>query len=201
MNRFEAVLAATLVGALLLYAGVSYAESRDTQPSAADSIPDAETFDQKTVLGEIEAFFGKGSKGVGELVEKSFADFGRPNAYIRGEEAGGALIFGLRYGHGTLVTKSGLKRDVYWQGPSIGFDTGGNASKTFMLIYNLRNIDELFQRYPGVDGSIYFIGGVGMNYNRSEDLTIAPIRLGVGWRLGINAGYLKITREGTIIPF
>ena len=149
----------------------------------------------------LHAIRGDGAVGLGSLIERTFAQQGRPNAFIKGEEGAGAFFFGLRYGHGELQVKNGETRKVYWQGPSLGFDTGGNASKVFVLIYNLGDADLLFQRYPGVDGSAYFVGGLGVNYHQSGDVVLAPMRLGVGWRLGASVGYLHMTPTKSYIPF
>jgi hypothetical protein len=135
------------------------------------------------------------------VVEKAFKDHGRPNGYIKGEEAGGAITVGLRYGHGTLQLKSGATRTVHWQGPSIGFDLGANASKVFVLVYGLADPEKLFQRFPAVDGSFYYVGGAGINYQRRDDITLAPIRLGVGLRAGASIGYVHYTKTKTLNPF
>jgi hypothetical protein len=178
------------------------------RPSAAEGQASTEaqaeaddTYDQETILQEAENFFGSGAEGLGKVVEKAFKDHGRPNGYIAGEEAGGAIAVGVRYGKGRLTLKSGAWRQVYWQGPSIGFDLGANAAKVFVLVYNLPNPDAVFQRYPGVDGSLYFVAGVGVNYVQSGDIVLAPIRFGVGWRQGLNVGYMHLTREKSWIPF
>ncbi len=165
------------------------------------SAEDSSGYDEDSVVREAEAFFGEGAKGMADVISKAFKDHGQPNGFIKGEEAGGAIGVGLRYGHGTLQLKSGVTRKVYWQGPSVGFDVGGNAAKAFVLVYKLNDIEKLFQRFPGVDGSIYVVGGVGVNYNQSGDIVLAPIRLGVGWRLGASVGYMKVTKEKTINPF
>jgi hypothetical protein len=125
----------------------------------------------------------------------------RPTAYIAGEEASGAFIGGLRYGKGLLYMKGRPAMRVYWQGPSVGFDFGGNGSRSFTLCYNLQYPDAIFRRFPGVDGSAYLIGGLGVNYQRADDITLAPIRAGVGLRLGANLGYLSYSRQRNIIPF
>lgn len=160
-----------------------------------------EAFEQKTILEEAEAFFGEGAEGLADVVARVFKEQGRPNAYIKGEEAGGAIGIGVRYGNGTLVLKRGGTRQVHWQGPSIGFDVGANVVKVFVLVYNLSDIESIFQRYPGVEGSLYFVAGIGVNYLQSGDIVLAPIRFGVGWRLGASAGYMHITREKSWIPF
>ena len=160
-----------------------------------------ETYSEKEILSAVDKFFGRGAEGLGKVVQKVFAEKGEPNAYIAGEEAGGAIVVGLRYGRGTLRMKTGFERKVYWQGPSIGFDFGAAASKVFILVYHLAEPEELFQRYPGVEGSLYFVGGVGVNYLQSGKVIIAPIRFGAGWRQGISVGYMDFTREPSANPF
>lgn len=159
------------------------------------------TYKQDEILKEAEAFFGKGAQGLAEVLAKAFKDQGEPNAFIKGEEAGGAIGVGVRYGRGTLHLHGGGTRNVYWQGPSVGFDLGGNAAKAFVLVYKLEDQEKLFQRYPGVEGSLYFVGGVGLNYARSEGVTVAPVRLGVGWRQGASVGYIHFTRKKSWNPF
>jgi hypothetical protein len=170
-------------------------------PAWADDKPVAATYSKNEVLQKVEEFFGEGAEGLSEVVEKAFEDNGEPNAYIAGNEVSAAFGVGVRYGKGTLQTKGGYSRKVYWQGPSIGFDAGANASKVFVLIYRLPTVEAVFQRYPGVEGSLFFVGGVGMNYLRVKNTVIAPIRLGAGWRQGVNVGYMDFTREASINPF
>ena len=167
----------------------------------ADTANTEGTYDQSTILSEAESFFGKGAEGLGEIIEKIFKENGEPNGYIKGQEAGGAIVVGLRYGDGELYLQNGYSQKVHWQGPSVGFDWGANAAKVFTLIYNLPSVESIFQRFPGVDGSIYFVGGVGMNYMEKDHIILAPMRAGVGWRLGANVGYMKITPEKTWNPF
>ena len=162
---------------------------------------DADTYDQDTVLHDAEQFFGKGAEGLGKVIEKAFKEQGRPNGYIEGEEAGGAITVGLRYGNGVLVMKSGARRKVWWQGPSIGFDFGGNAAKVFTLVYHLPRTSAVFQRFPAVDGSFYYIGGAGINYQQRGNIVLAPIRLGVGLRAGASIGYVHYTSKKTYNPF
>ncbi len=159
-----------------------------------------DTFTHSEVLAAAEKFFGKGARGLADVIQKAFDQYGRPNAYIQGEEGAGAIGVGLRYGKGLLVAKGGGSRPVWWQGPSIGFDIGGNAAKSFTLVYNLHDTERLFQRFPGVEGSLYFVGGFSLNYNRTDDITLAPVRFGVGWRQGANIGYLHFTRKFSPIP-
>ena len=162
---------------------------------------EADTYSQGEIMNAVSGFFGTTAEAAGAAVERVFADNGRPNGYIQGTEASGALIVGLRYGDGTLQMKSGATEKVYWQGPSIGFDIGGNGSKVFTLVYNLPNPEYIYRRFPGVEGSAYFIGGMGVNYQRDEIVTLAPMRAGVGLRLGANVGYLAYSRQRNILPF
>ena len=160
-----------------------------------------DSYDKGTVIDDAANFFGEGTEGMGEVIEKIFKEHGRPNAIIKGEEASGALGIGARYGNGTLTMKKGGNTTVHWTGPSIGFDAGANASKVFVLIYHLPNADALFQRFPAIDGSLYFIGGISANYHQSDNIILAPMRLGAGLRAGVNVGYMKYTRKKTWNPF
>lgn len=158
------------------------------------------TYDQDSILKEAKEFFGEATEGLGKVVEKAFKEQGRPVGYIKGEELSAAITVGLSYGKGELKLKNGETARVFWQGPSLGFDLGINASKVFVLVYNLPNKEAIYQRFPGVDGSLYFIAGVGMNYQQRKDIVLAPIRLGVGWRTGASVGYMHYTRERTYNP-
>ncbi len=189
----------TLGGFLILGMLAVSAGSAQAQDKTKES--DKNTYDQDTVLKDAETFFGKGSEGLAKVVEKTFKEHGRPNGYITGEEASGAIAVGLRYGDGTLRLKSGASRKVYWQGPSIGFDWGANASKVFVLVYHLSNTSQLFQRFPAVDGSFYYVGGVGINYQQLDGIILAPIRLGVGLRAGASIGYMHYSKTKTYNPF
>lgn len=160
-----------------------------------------DTYDQDTILTEATDFFGEATESVAKVIEKIFKEQGRPNAYIKGSEGSGALVVGARYGDGILYRKNGGSMKVHWTGPSIGFDAGGNLSKVFVLVYNLNNTEKLFQRFPAVEGGYYFIGGVGANYHQVDNIVLAPIRLGVGLRAGVNAGYMKYSKEKTWNPF
>ena len=166
-----------------------------------DYPPSQETYSKDEVLQAVEGFFGNVSKDMAQAVDKVFEDQGRPNGYIAGEEGAGAIGVGLRYGSGKLNMKPAIRRDVYWQGPSIGWDLGGNASKVFTLVYNLPGPDGIYRRFPGVEGSLYVVGGVGVNYQQAGDVILAPMRAGVGLRAGANVGYLSYTRERRILPF
>ncbi|HTQ12738.1 MAG TPA: DUF1134 domain-containing protein [Rhizomicrobium sp.] len=173
---------------------------QDQPPPPPPETPD-QTFSQNEVVQAASDFFGTTTEAVAKAVQKVFSDQGLPDAYIKGDEGSGAIVVGLRYGSGWLIRKGYPPLKVYWQGPSVGFDVGGNASKFFALIYNLRDEDRLFQKFPGVEGSYYFIAGIGVNYMRASHITIAPMRTGVGLRAGVNAGYLTFTREETLNPF
>jgi hypothetical protein len=158
------------------------------------------TYDEDSVLKAATDFFGTSTEGLAKVIEKLFKEQGRPNGYIKGEEASAALTIGVRYGEGHLTLKSGGGGKVFWAGPSIGFDVGANASKVFTLVYNLPNAGAIYQRFPGVDGSLYWIGGVGVNYQRLDGITLAPIRLGVGLRAGASVGYMHYRREKSYNP-
>ncbi len=168
---------------------------------AAPAAPASAAYQKDDVVSAAEGVFGKGAEGLASLIEKILKDQGEPNAYIAGREASGAIILGLRYGSGTLSHKIEGQRDVYWTGPSIGFDVGGNASKVFVLVYNLYDTEELYERYPAAEGALYVVGGFTATYLRKGNVVLIPIRLGVGWRAGVNAGYMKFTKKSRIIPF
>lgn len=158
-------------------------------------------YSQNEVVNAGHQFFGSISQGLARAVEQVFKSQGRPNGYILGEDAGGAFVAGLRYGEGTLYTKDVGNHRVFWQGPSLGYDFGGEGSKTMVLVYNLRDPHEMFERFGGVQGSAYLIGGVSVQFQTREHVTLAVIRSGVGLRLGANVGYLKYTRRPTWNPF
>jgi hypothetical protein len=159
------------------------------------------TYSMDEIVDAGHRFFGGVSKGLAKVVEYAFSKQGRPNGYILGEEAGGALIAGLRYGSGQLYTKSYGSHRLYWQGPSFGYDFGAEGSKTLILVYNLLDANQIYNRFAGVDGSAYLVGGVGVTFQAYDDVILAPIRSGVGVRLGANVGYLKYTRTPTWNPF
>ena len=159
------------------------------------------TYDQDSVLKEAKEFFGETTEGLAKVIEKAFKEQGRPVGYIKGEELSAAVTVGLSYGKGDLKMKNGETLKVFWQGPSVGFDLGLNASKVFVLVYNLTDKNDIYQRFPGVDGSLYWVAGVGMNYQQRQNIVLAPIRLGVGWRAGASVGYMHYSRERTYNPF
>ena len=158
-------------------------------------------YSSNEILDSGHRFFGTVSRGLAQVVEKAFSQFGQPNGYILGEEASGAFVAGLRYGEGTLFTKNAGDLRVYWQGPSVGFDAGGEGARTMMLVYNLPSTEAIYERFGGIDGSAYFIGGFGMTALTANNVVLVPIRSGVGLRLGANLGYLKFTPKATWNPF
>ena len=168
--------------------------------AAEDSKAGDDTFTQEEILDKAKGFFGTTTEGLAKAIQKVFEEQGRPNAFIVGEEVSGAIGIGVRYGNGMLNRKTGETRKVYWQGPSIGFDLGADASKMFILIYRLPETEKLFQRFPAVEGSFYFVAGIGVNYQQSGDIIQAPIRTGVGLRAGVNIGYMHYTKEHSWLP-
>ncbi|HTK35396.1 MAG TPA: DUF1134 domain-containing protein [Caulobacteraceae bacterium] len=168
------------------------------QPSYAT--PRADTYSREELVGTVSDFFGVTAEAAGAVVEKVFREHGRPTGYIAGEEGSGSFGFGVRYGKGLLYMKNRQPQPTYWQGPSVGWDFGGNASRNFTLCYNLQYPEAIYRRYPGVEGSAYVIGGMGVNYQRAEEIVLAPIRAGVGLRLGANVGYLSYSRQRNWIP-
>tara|TARA_R110000868_G_scaffold203683_1_gene451601 strand:- start:9734 stop:10345 length:612 start_codon:yes stop_codon:yes gene_type:complete len=160
-----------------------------------------DTYSQEELADAVSDFFGVTAEAAASTLERIFSDLGRPVGYVAGEEASGAIGFGLRYGEGYLTMKSGEREKVYWRGPSVGWDVGGNASRVFVLVYNLDDVDRLYQRFPGVEGTAYLVAGMGVNYQRADDITLAPIRSGVGLRAGANVGYLAYTRRRAWLPF
>lgn len=159
------------------------------------------TYTAQEVLDAGHHFFGATSGGLASVVEYVFSSFGLPNGYILGEEGSGALIGGLTYGEGTLYTKNVGDHRVFWQGPSLGFDFGGQGSRAMILVYNLDRIPALYQRFVGVAGSAYVVAGLGFNVMKNGDVLLVPVRTGVGARLGVNLGYLKLTQNPTWNPF
>lgn len=182
----------------LCFASMSCSAIAQTTGSISKPKP---TYTTDEIVTAGHQFFGKASRGIGEAVEYLFQSQGEPTAYIVGEEGSGAMIGGLRYGEGTIYYKDGITQKIYWQGPSVGFDFGGNGSRTMVLVYNSDSPRQLYNRFVGVEGSAYFIGGLGVNLQKSHNITLAPIRTGVGARLGANVGYLKYSKNPTWNPF
>ena len=186
----------TWIAAILVATG-TFAQSNSAPPQVAGK----PTYSLQEIIDAGHTFFGTATGGIAEAVESVFARHGRPNAYIVGEEASGSFVGGLRYGEGFIFPKAGGRQKLFWQGPSFGLDFGGNGSRVIVLVYNLNRIRDLYKRLPGVEGSAYIIGGFGVNIQQRGRLVVAPIRTGVGARLGVNVGYLKYTAKPTWNPF
>jgi hypothetical protein len=161
----------------------------------------APTYSGQEIIDAGHGFFGATTGGLATLIEKLFSSYGQPNGYILGQEGGGAIAVGATFGEGQLYTKNAGDHPVFWQGPSIGFDFGAEGSRTMMLVYNLNSVETLYQRYAGVSGAAFVIGGLGATVLESQGMILVPIRTGVGARLGINVGYLKLTPQATWNPF
>jgi hypothetical protein len=160
-----------------------------------------ETYQEDDILGAAESVFGRGAEGLAKAIEDILKKQGRPNAYIGGREVGGAFVAGLRYGSGTLHHKVEGDRPIYWTGPSVGFDFGANGAKTFVLVYNLYDSQDIFRRYGAAEGAAYVVGGFTISYLRRGDIVLIPVRLGVGWRLGASLGYMKFSEKAKVLPF
>jgi hypothetical protein len=176
-------------------------DSRRYDAPPRERYDEEEEYTSDEIIAAGHRFFGTVTEGLARVVEYAFSRQGYPNGYILGEEAGGAFVAGLRYGEGVLYTKHLGRHKVFWQGPSIGYDFGAEGSKTMILVYDIQHPAEIYHRFGGVDGSAYFVGGVGITFQRHGEVVLAPIRSGVGLRLGANVGYLKYTREPTWNPF
>jgi hypothetical protein len=190
---------AALLAAAIMAAPASAAETNQQAPAVKSQAKT--TYSEQEIVMEAGTVFGGAAKGLADAVHTVFQKYGEPNAYIKGEEASGAIVVGLRYGSGTLHMKTGGQRKVYWQGPSAGWDFGGNAVKVFTLVYNLPNGQAIYQRFPGVEGSAYLVAGIGINYQQRDNVILAPMRSGVGLRLGASVGYLKYTKDREWLPF
>ena len=158
-------------------------------------------FSSNELMDSGHQFFGSISRGLASVVEEATKRWGQPNAYILGQEAGGAFVAGARYGEGTMYTRDAGDQRVFWQGPSLGFDAGADGARTMMLVYNLPAVEAIYRRFGGVDGSAYLVGGFGFTALTADDVVVVPIRSGIGARLGINLGYLKFTHRSTWNPF
>ncbi len=191
-----AVAFSALAGAL-----PSQASAQTVQPAYATNPGNPNSFNSNELVDSGHQFFGSASRGLALTLQEATRRWGEPNGYILGQEASGAIIGGLRYGEGKLFTRNAGERKIFWQGPSIGFDFGGEGARTMMLVYNMPFTDALYKRFVGIDGSAYFIGGFGMTALAADEMIVVPIRTGVGARLGVNMGYLKFTPEPTWNPF
>ncbi|GGF52756.1 hypothetical protein GCM10007301_10320 [Azorhizobium oxalatiphilum] len=171
------------------------------QPQQPRGYQQQSTYSQNELVAKGHSFFGSVSKGLALTIQKAVSQWGEPNGYILGQEGTGAFVGGLRYGEGTLYTRNAGDLKMYWQGPSIGWDFGGDGGRTMILVYNLRTVDDVFRRFGGVTGSAYFVAGFGMTALANDNVVVVPIRSGVGVRLGANIGYLKFTAQPTWNPF
>ena len=205
----RATIRLLLTGVLLIAIGAAQALAQGSPPPSPPpgaappqtySAPPDSQFSSSEIVNAGHRFFGTVSRGLAQVVEKAVSQWGLPNGYVLGEEAGGAFVAGLRYGEGVLYTKNAGDLKVYWQGPSIGFDAGGEGARTMMLVYNLPQTNAIYERFGGIDGSAYFIGGFGMTALTANNVVLVPIRVGVGLRLGANIGYLKFTPRATWNP-
>jgi hypothetical protein len=175
--------------------------SAQQEGPAPQRVPNASTYQPEELINAGHRFFGNVSRGLASVIERAVSQWGLPNGYVLGEEGSGAFVAGLRYGEGTLYTKNAGDLRVYWQGPSVGFDWGGDGARTMTLVYNLPSTNAIYQRFAGINGSAYIIGGFGMTALTANNIVLVPIRSGLGLRLGANIGYLKYTPQATWNPF
>ncbi|MBO6901163.1 MAG: DUF1134 domain-containing protein [Rhizobiaceae bacterium] len=195
LTGFPASIRTRLAAAVLVFLTAMAVGMASARANAQDS------YSMQEVVDAGHRFFGSTSGGLAAVVEKAFSSFGLPNGYVLGQEGSGALVGGLTYGEGQLYTKNAGDHVVFWQGPSLGWDFGGEGSRTMMLVYNLNSVPAIYQRFLGVAGSAYAVAGLGFNVLKRGDVLLVPIRTGVGARLGVNVGYLKLTQFPTWNPF
>lgn len=187
--------------ALGLMAGRAVAqENSGAAPDAAAAGSGSDTFSEQEIVNSASDFFGIAAEATAKVVQRAFRDLGQPNGYISGNEGSGAFVVGLRYGAGWLVRKNMEPKEIFWRGPSVGFDVGANASKVFTLVYNMHEDGDLYRRFPGVEGSYYFVAGIGVLYMRKNGVTVAPMRTGVGLRAGVNAQFQEFTPKRDWFP-
>jgi len=207
MHRRQLILS----GAAIAVSGPAFAQDVQSQSQApamegvtpatpSYAATQAETYSQDELVSKVSDFFGVATESAAAAIEKAFRDHGQPTGYVAGQEGSAAFAIGLRYGKGLLYMKNREPETVFWQGPSFGWDFGGNASRVFTLAYNLQYPDAVFRRFPGVEGSAYVVGGMGLNYQKADSITLAPIRAGIGLRLGANVGYLAYSRKRNWFP-
>lgn len=197
-SRFETTVAK---GRQVLFAALAAACLGLSTPSAVAQSQAPGNYNSQEMVQAGHNFFGTVSGNLASVIETAMSRYGQPNGYILGEEGSGALVGGLRYGEGTLYTRDKGQLKVYWQGPSIGWDFGGEGSRTMMLVYNLPSVPAVFNRFVGVAGSVYAIGGFGITALANDPVVVVPVRSGVGARIGVNVGYLKFTDQPTWNPF
>jgi hypothetical protein len=199
-SQKSCIRAAALAG-LLLTSLPSLATAQSVQPVYAASPGDPNSFQSEELVNNGHKFFGGVSRGLALAVQEAVRRWGEPNGYILGQEGSGAFFGGLRYGEGKLFTRNAGERSIFWQGPSLGFDVGGDGARTMMLVYNIPSVDAIHRRFVGIDGSAYLVGGFGVTALAADEMIVVPIRSGVGARLGVNVGYLKFTSNPTWNPF
>jgi hypothetical protein len=175
-------------------------DAREASASGGADPAKGERYSLEEILVAADGAFGKGAQGLAQAIERTFKEHGEPTGYIVGREGSGAFVLGIRYGKGTLHSRIEGNRTVHWQGPSVGFDVGGDASTVFILVYDLHDSEEIFARYPAVEGRAYLVGGISLAYHQFERVRLVPVRLGAGWRLGANVGYLHFTKNRRILP-
>jgi hypothetical protein len=200
-SRLAAAALAAVVWTAPVFAQQPYGEAPPPPPPPRQAQPPGGTYQSDELVTAGHRFFGNVSRGLAQIIERAVSQWGLPNGYILGEEGSGAFVAGLRYGEGTLYTKNAGDLRVYWQGPSLGFDWGGDGARTMTLVYNLPATSAIYQRFAGIDGSAYIIGGFGMTALTANNIVLVPIRSGIGLRLGANIGYLKYTPQPTWNPF
>jgi hypothetical protein len=195
-------LAAVSLAAMMCWIAPASAQPAAPEPApAVQRMPSGSTYQPEELVNAGHRFFGNVSRGLAAVIERAVSQWGLPNGYVLGEEGSGAFVAGLRYGEGTLYTKNAGDLRVYWQGPSVGFDWGGDGARTMTLVYNLPATSAIYQRFAGINGSAYIIGGFGMTALTANNIVLVPIRSGLGLRLGANIGYLKYTPQATWNPF
>jgi len=204
MAGWNKALAAAALGALLSFGTGAVAQQTDLPSRNAPKAKPAvapQPFSSRELIDNGHKFFGDVSRGLAIAIEDAFRKYGEPNGYILGQEGSGSFIGGLRYGEGKLFTRNAGERNVYWQGPSLGFDWGADGSRVMMLVYHMPNIDAIYKRFGGADGSAYLVGGFRLSAMVADEMVLVPIASGVGARLGVNLGYLKFTPQATWNPF
>src|ERR671913_2430030 len=199
--RSRSTILAAAVFAAVISALPLQASAQTVQRAYVANPGSPESFRSDELVQSGHQFFGSASRGLALALQEAIRRWGEPNGYILGQEASGAFFGGLRYGEGKLFTRNAGDRRIFWQGPSLGFDVGGDGARTMMLVYNMPFTEAIYKRFAGVDGSAYFIGGFGVTAVAADEMVVVPIRAGIGARLGVNIGYLKFTPDATWNPF
>ncbi len=201
MAERDRQVASLLKAAFLCFCLIAVPSLAMAQTSGAEPIDSAQTYDEDEILKTGHEFFGSVSGGLASVIERAFSRYGEPNGYILGEEGSGAFVAGARYGEGHLYTRNAGNHKVFWQGPSLGWDFGADGARVMMLVYKLPSVDSIYDRFAGVNGSAYLVGGAGMTVLLRNETVLVPVKAGVGARLGLNMGYLKFTPKPTWNPF